>query len=47
MFGVENERPYGVEKDGRQLIEPVEKYGVKLLSIGFFVNPDTATLLAW
>ena len=44
MFGVENERPYGVEKDGRHLIEPVEKYGVKLLSIGFFVNPDTATL---
>lgn len=44
MFGVEDERPYGVEKDGRQLIEPIEKYGVKLLSIGFFVNPDTATL---
>ena len=44
MFGVEDVRPYGVEKDGRQLIEPVEKYGVKLLSIGFFVNPDTATL---
>ena len=44
MFGVEGERPYGVEKDGRQLIEPIEKYGVKLLSVGFFVNPDTATL---
>lgn len=44
MFGVENVRPYGIEKDGRQLIEPVEKYGVRLLSIGFFVNPDTATL---
>ena len=44
MFGVEEERPYAVEKDGRQLIEPIEKYGVKLLSIGFFVNPDTATL---
>ena len=44
MFGVEDVRPYGVEKDGRQLIEPVEKYGVRLLSIGFFVNPDTATL---
>lgn len=44
MFGVEDIRPYGVEKDGRQLIEPVEKYGVRLLSIGFFVNPDTATL---
>lgn len=44
MFGVEGERPYGIEKDGRQLIIPIEKYGVKLLSIGFFVNPDTATL---
>lgn len=44
MFGVEDVRPYGVERDGRQLIEPVEKYGVRLLSIGFFVNPDTATL---
>ncbi|MBP8757674.1 MAG: Mrp/NBP35 family ATP-binding protein [Prevotella sp.] len=44
MFGVEDARPYSVNKDGRQLIEPVEKYGVKLLSIGFFVNPDTATL---
>ena len=44
MFGVENAKIYSVEKDGRQLIEPVEQYGVKLLSIGFFVNPDTATL---
>ena len=44
MFHVEDARPYAVEKDGRQLIEPVEKYGVKLLSIGFFVNPGTATL---
>lgn len=44
MFHVEDARPYAVEKDGRNLIEPVEKYGVKLLSIGFFVNPDTATL---
>lgn len=44
MFNVEDASPYAVEKDGRQLIEPIEKYGVKLLSIGFFVNPDTATL---
>ncbi len=44
MFQVEDARPYAVEKDGRQLIEPIEKYGVKLLSIGFFVNPETATL---
>ena len=44
MFGVEDARPYAVEKEGRQLIEPIEKYGVKLLSIGFFVDPGTATL---
>ena len=44
MFHVEDARPYAVEKEGRQLIEPIEKYGVKLLSIGFFVNPETATL---
>jgi len=44
MFKVEDARPYAVNKDGRDLIEPVQKYGVKLLSIGFFVNPDTATL---
>jgi len=44
MFHVEDERVYAVEKEGRQLICPVERYGVKMLSIGFFVNPDTATL---
>lgn len=44
MFKVEDARPYAVEKEGRQLIEPIEKYGVKLLSIGFFVDPETATL---
>lgn len=44
MFDVEQERPYSVNVDGRDLIEPIEKYGVRLLSIGFFVSPDTATL---
>ena len=44
MFDVEDERPYAVKKDGRDLICPIEKYGVKLLSIGFFVSPTTATL---
>ena len=44
MMGVEEVRPYGIEKEGRQLIEPVEQYGVKMLSIGFFVKPETATL---
>jgi ATP-binding protein involved in chromosome partitioning len=44
MFNVEDERPYAVKKDGRDLICPIEKYGVRLLSIGFFVSPTTATL---
>lgn len=44
MFGVEDVQPYAIHKDGRDLIVPVEKYGVKLLSIGFFVSPETATL---
>ena len=44
MCDVEDARPYAVHVDGRDLIEPVEKYGIKLLSIGFFVSPETATL---
>lgn len=44
MFQVEDARPYAETVDGRDLIVPVEKYGIKLLSIGFFVNPDQATL---
>lgn len=44
MFDVEDEKPYAVNVDGRYLICPIEKYGVKLLSIGFFVSPTTATL---
>ena len=39
-----NRRPYAERIDGRDMIIPVEKYGVKLLSIGFFVDPDQATL---
>ncbi|MDR1403944.1 MAG: Mrp/NBP35 family ATP-binding protein, partial [Tannerellaceae bacterium] len=44
MFRVEDARPYMTEAGGREWIEPVEKYGVKLLSIGFFVNKADATL---
>lgn len=44
MFHAEDARPYAVEVEGRQLIAPIEAYGVKMLSIGFFVSPDTATL---
>ena len=44
MFQVEDARPYAENVEGRDLIVPVEKYGIKLLSIGFFVDPDQATL---
>ena len=45
MFGVEDARPVMTEVDGKQMILPIEKYGVKLLSIGFFVDPENA--LVW
>lgn len=44
MFHEEEARPYAVRVDGRDLIEPVGKYGIKVLSLGFFVNAETATL---
>ena len=45
MFGVEDEPVYMVEKeDGRRLIEPVERFGVKMLSIGFLVDKESAVL---
>lgn len=44
MFGIENARPGLEQVEGRDLIVPEEKYGVKILSIGFFVNPDDAVV---
>ena len=44
MLGVEQQKVYATNVDGRDLIEPVERWGVKMLSIGFFVSPQTATL---
>lgn len=44
MFGIEDARPYSENIGGRDLIVPVENYGVKMLSIGFFVDPAQATL---
>lgn len=44
MFSVEDERPYSEHIDGRDLIVPIEKFGVKILSIGFFVDPEQAIL---
>ena len=41
MFGLENARPKASQTaDGKTRIEPIEKYGIKLLSIGFFTDPN-------
>ncbi|MGB5941670.1 MAG: Mrp/NBP35 family ATP-binding protein [Leeuwenhoekiella sp.] len=44
MFDVANERPLSVKVDGKQKMKPVENYGVKILSIGFFTQPDQAVI---
>lgn len=44
MFGIEDEQLYLREADGRNLIIPVERYGVKILSIGFLVDRDKAVM---
>lgn len=44
MFHVEDARPYLEKVGNRDLIQPAENYGVKLLSIGFFVNREDAVL---
>src|ERR1700749_4778049 len=40
MFGLEGARPQASEVGGKTRIEPIEKYGIKLLSIGFFTDPN-------
>ena len=44
MFDVEEAAPALEKKDGRDLIVPIENYGVKMLSIGFFVKKDDAVV---
>lgn len=44
MFGVEDEQLYMVNQEGRDWIEPVEKYGIKMLSIGFVVDKNSPVL---
>lgn len=44
MFGLEDETLYMHEVDGRQLIIPAERYGVKVLSIGFLVDKNSPVL---
>ena len=44
MFQTEGCRPVSTPVNGRNLIEPIEQYGVKMLSIGFFVDPQQAVV---
>lgn len=44
MFHTEDCRPVSADVEGRTLIDPIEQYGVKMLSIGFFVDPQTAVV---
>ncbi len=44
MFDVEKERPLSINVDGRSKMKPIENYSVKLLSLGFFTNPNQAVI---
>ena len=44
MFDVQDSKPLSVKVDGKQKMQPVESYGVKILSIGFFTKPDQAVV---
>jgi ATP-binding protein involved in chromosome partitioning len=44
MFGAEDIRPSGVHVDGKERIQPISKFGVSFLSIGFFVNTEDAVI---
>ena len=44
MFDMEGARPLSVQVDGKSKMEPIENYGVKVLSIGFFTKPDQAVI---
>ena len=44
MFDVEYERPLSVNIDGKSKMKPIENYGIKILSIGFFTKPNQAVV---
>ncbi|MCF6184185.1 MAG: Mrp/NBP35 family ATP-binding protein, partial [Bacteroidales bacterium] len=44
MMGVEDERPSVKKMNGKDVIIPIEKHGIKMLSIGFFVKPEDALI---
>lgn len=44
MFGIEDARPMVTESDNKEIMAPIEKYGVKIMSIGFFVPPSQSLI---
>ena len=44
MFDVANARPLSIEIDGRSKMQPIESYGVKILSLGFFTDANQAVI---
>ena len=44
MFDVANAKPIAVNIDGRSKMKPVESYGIKILSLGFFTQPNQAVI---
>lgn len=44
MFDVAHEKPLAVQVDGASKMKPIENYGVKILSIGFFTKTDQAVV---
>ena len=44
MFDVEAEKPLAVNIEGKSKMKPIENYGVKMLSIGFFTQPNQAVV---
>tara|TARA_B100001094_G_scaffold114727_1_gene110725 strand:- start:35642 stop:36775 length:1134 start_codon:yes stop_codon:yes gene_type:complete len=44
MFDIEGEKPLAKEVNGKSKMQPIESYGVKILSIGFFTKPDQAVI---
>ena len=44
MFNVQGEKPLAVNVDGKSKIKPIESYGIKLLSIGFFTSDNQAMI---
>ena len=44
MFDVTDEKPIAVNVNGRSKMKPIESYGIKLLSLGFFTQPNQAVI---